>query len=296
MNVMAILSLCASLSGAEPVNAVCPIGKEPIVASAGTVEHRGAVVGLCCPGCARPFLAWSEARRDEFVSLARAAREPGRSGAATVDATGGAGEPEAETRAARGEPYALETCPISGSRLGSMGEPVVKEYDGREVRFCCAPCIPKFEADLAASWRRVDAAMVKDQSRYYPLQTCVVSGRALGGEDGPTGVEVVHRNRLVRLCGDACVDEFGRTPARFLAMLDRAAAAAQRPDYPLQTCIVAGSRLGSMGEPTEMVLAGRLLRFCCASCEPKVIADPAKHLRVIDEAWRRAGRYAAEER
>lgn len=305
MIVMVLLSLCASLSGAagaEPVNAICPIGKEPIVASAGTVEHRGAVVGLCCPGCARPFLAWSEPRRDEFVALARAGQEPGRAGSAAPGAaaggaaTGEMGEPEAGRGPARAEPYALEICPISGSKLGSMGEPVVKEYDGREVRFCCPPCIPKFEADLGASWRRVDAAMVKDQARYYPLETCVVSGRALAEEDKPAGVEIVHRNRLVRLCGNACGEEFRKMPAPLLAKLDRAAAEAQRRGYPLGTCIAAGSRLGSMGEPTEMVLAGRLLRFCCASCEPKVLAEPAKHLRLIDEAWRRAGRYTAEGR
>lgn len=55
---------------AEPVNAMCPIGKEPIVSSAGTVEYKGKTIGLCCPGCGEAFLAWDEARKDEFVALA----------------------------------------------------------------------------------------------------------------------------------------------------------------------------------------------------------------------------------
>ena len=37
-----------------------------------------------------------------------------------------------------------------------------------------------------------------------------------------------------------------------------------------------------MGEPTEMVVAGRL---CCAGCEPKVIAETVKYLAAIDQAW-----------
>lgn len=60
-----------------PVNTMCPIGKEPIEASAGTVEYKGKTIGLCCPSCGEEFLAWDEARKDEFVALAVAHREPG---------------------------------------------------------------------------------------------------------------------------------------------------------------------------------------------------------------------------
>ena len=45
-----------------------------------------------------------------------------------------------------------------------------------------------------------------------------------------------------------------------------------------------------MGEPSEMVVAGRLLRFCCANCEPKVEADPVKYLQAIDRAWQAQGK------
>ena len=41
-----------------------------------------------------------------------------------------------------GDPYPLTTCPITGEKLGAMGEPVVKLYEGREVRFCCKSCPP----------------------------------------------------------------------------------------------------------------------------------------------------------
>lgn len=56
---------------------MCPIGKEPIVPSAGTVEYKGKTIGICCPGCGKAFLAWDEQRRDEFVRLTMLDHEPG---------------------------------------------------------------------------------------------------------------------------------------------------------------------------------------------------------------------------
>lgn len=273
----------------EPVNAMCPIGKEPIVPSAGTVEYKGKAIGLCCPGCGKQFLAWDEARKDEFVAMAVAHREPGMDHAEHARPAGDNAAPDAA--ATWSDPYPLDTCPISGQKLGSMGDPIVKKYDGREVRFCCGGCISKFEADRSASWEKVDEAIIKDQMRYYPMQTCVVSGEPLveGGEDIATNI--VYGNRLVRLCCKMCEREFKADPKKFISKLDKATADAQRKDYPLDTCVVAGGQLGSMGEPTEMVVAGRLMRFCCASCEPKVKADPAKYLALIDKAWQAKGKF-----
>src|SRR5882672_2417975 len=76
-----------------------------------------------------------------------------------------------------GDPYALATCPISGKKLGAMGDPIVKNYDGREVRFCCAMCPPNFEKDKDKSLAKLDEAMVKDQTPFYPVDTSIVSGK-----------------------------------------------------------------------------------------------------------------------
>jgi len=272
----------------EPVNAMCPVSKEPIARSAGTVEHKGTSIGLCCPGCDKQFMAWEEARKDEFVALAVAQREPGRVRGENAEPAGG----PTEQGVARPwtDPYPLDACPISGQKLGSMGDPIVKKYDGREVRFCCAGCIEEFEADLEASWKRVDEAIVRDQLGSYPLDTCVVTGEPLveNGED--IAANMVYGNRLVRLCCAMCERELKADPRKFIARLDNATADAQREGYPLDTCIVAGGELGSMGEPAEMVIAGRLMRFCCAGCEPKVRADPARYIAAIDEAWQAKGR------
>lgn len=48
--------------------------------------------------------------------------------------------------------------------------------------------------------------------------------------------------------------------------------------YPLDTCIVAGDKLGDMGEPIVLVHEGQEVKFCCEKCVPEFEKDPAKYL------------------
>jgi len=63
-----------------------------------------------------------------------------------------------------------------------------------------------------------------------------------------------------------------------------------RADYPLDTCSVSGDKLeGDMGGPKDFVykVSGqpdRLVRFCCKSCLKDFNKEPAKYLKVIDDA------------
>ena len=41
--------------------------------------------------------------------------------------------------------YTKSTCIVTDNKLGSMGTPVTKVYDGQQVKFCCKPCVAKFE-------------------------------------------------------------------------------------------------------------------------------------------------------
>jgi YHS domain-containing protein len=36
---------------------------------------------------------------------------------------------------------------VTDNKLGSMGTPITKVYADQEVKFCCKPCIAKFEKD-----------------------------------------------------------------------------------------------------------------------------------------------------
>lgn len=61
------------------------------------------------------------------------------------------------------------------------------------------------------------------------------------------------------------------------------------PAYPLDTCVVSGEKLGEMGAPVDYIYKqdgepDRLVRLCCKNCIPKFKKDPAKYLKLIDEA------------
>jgi YHS domain-containing protein len=53
--------------------------------------------------------------------------------------------------------------------------------------------------------------------------------------------------------------------------------------YPLDTCIVSGEELGSMGDPVRIVHEGQEIKFCCKACVAKFKEDPAKYLQMIHE-------------
>lgn len=46
-------------------------------------------------------------------------------------------------------PYPLQVCVVSGEPLGSMGEPHVHVHEGVTVKFCCKPCLKKFDENPA---------------------------------------------------------------------------------------------------------------------------------------------------
>jgi hypothetical protein len=48
--------------------------------------------------------------------------------------------------------------------------------------------------------------------------------------------------------------------------------------YPLETCIVTGNDLGSMGDPVTFIHEGREIKVCCKPCEKKFMKDPARYL------------------
>ncbi|HEX7260313.1 MAG TPA: hypothetical protein VF258_00700, partial [Luteolibacter sp.] len=43
------------------------------------------------------------------------------------------------------KPYLLDTCLVSGEKLGEMGKPYEIVHQGQQLKFCCKSCLPKFE-------------------------------------------------------------------------------------------------------------------------------------------------------
>ena len=184
------------------------------------------------------------------------------------------------------DPYTLDSCPVSGKRLGSMGDPVVKVISGREVRFCCAGCVSTFEKDSAKQFKKLDAKLAAEQRRYYPSSKCLISNEKIAPGEA---IEVFVGNRLVRLCCGGCEAKLTAKPKKYLARIDKAARKAQRRAYPLKTCLVSGGKLGSMGKPHELFLGGRLIKLCCKGCVGKLHKNPAKFLAKLDAAWAKKG-------
>lgn len=55
----------------------------------------------------------------------------------------------------KAKPYPLETCIVSGEKLGSMGKPMVFKYKDQEVKLCCKSCKPKFDKDADALLKKI---------------------------------------------------------------------------------------------------------------------------------------------
>jgi len=53
------------------------------------------------------------------------------------------------TAAFAAKKYPLNYCLVTDNELGSMGKVITKIYDGQEIKFCCKPCVAKFEKNPA---------------------------------------------------------------------------------------------------------------------------------------------------
>ena len=107
-------------------------------------------------------------------------------------------------------------CPVTGDPLGSMGEPVPVEVEGRNVLTCCEACPPKVKANpriyLAKLSTSVNVTMSAETQK-----TCPVTGAALGSMGKPVPVEV--DGRKVWTCCEACPPKLKANPAKYLVRL-----------------------------------------------------------------------------
>ena len=182
-----------------------------------------------------------------------------------------------------GDPYYLTTCPVTGQALGSMGKPVVYNHEGREIRFCCAGCVEQFKKEPQKFIDKLDITMIEDQLPYYPLETCLVTKQKLTAMGKP--VDLIYKNRLVRFCCSNCVAQFEKDPDEYISHLNEATIKKQNDDYPIANCIASGEKLGgSMGKPVDVVIASRLVRLCCPSCQKMLLENPSEYLSKLEHA------------
>jgi hypothetical protein len=54
---------------------------------------------------------------------------------------------QAPAKDAAAKPYPLDTCIVSGDKLGEEGKPVVVVKNGQEFKLCCKDCIEALDKD-----------------------------------------------------------------------------------------------------------------------------------------------------
>jgi YHS domain-containing protein len=74
----------------------------------------------------------------------------------TVTTLADAAKPDAKAK-----PYPLDTCIVSGEKLGEMGDPVVFTYEGQEIKLCCKDCRKKFDKEPAKYLKKLADVPVK---------------------------------------------------------------------------------------------------------------------------------------
>ena len=122
------------------------------------------------------------------------------------------------------------------------------------------------------------------------MKSARVLGLALALAAGHLGTAVVLANGDGGNAMDTPAKDAPGQLVRAAGKADAAWLAKARADYPLTTCTVSGDELGgAMGPPLDFIYRqegqpDRLVRFCCPHCIKDFNKDPAKYLKMIDEA------------
>ena len=182
----------------------------------------------------------------------------------------------------KGDAYPLDTCAVSGEKLGKDAVTVVlagmkdKNLDGTQMKFCCQKCADAFKADPAKHLEKYNEAVVK-ASGQYALGTCLVMSDEAIDASAKT---VVVNNRVYKLCCKKCVARFEKDPSKYVAAYEAAVIAKQKPGYKAAFCPISGEKITA--ESTDVVIGGRLVRTCCAKCAAKAKADPKTTISKVD--------------
>ena len=270
LTVLTVLAMLPCSAQAQAVNDTCPLSGQAVSKSSPTRTYKGTEVAFCCNKCTASFDKMNDETKAALV--AKVDTKP------TTPAGKKSAKLDPAEEISLNSAYLLTTCPVSTRPLGS--NVVFAMVDGRQVGFCCGGCKTRFNRDKDAYNKKIDEQIVKNQMHYYPMDTCIVSGRKLGDN----AVNHVAGNQLVRLCCKGCVDGFNDNKDKYLLQIDEMVVKTQSKDYPLKTCPVSDEALGS--NAVDVVVGDRLVRLCCTVCKKSFDKDPARYMPTVDKAWK----------
>lgn len=188
--------------------------------------------------------------------------------------------PKVAGKPAASAPYFLTTDAATGEALPA--KPIVATWNNREFRFATEANRKTFEASPDKYVGKIDKAMIEILRPLYPTKVCVVSDEELGSMGDP--IDKMVGNSLIRLCCKSCVTQLETDPAATMKLIDAAIIKTQKAAYPTKECVVSSEPLGTMGDPIDKVVAGRLVRLCCKGCVDKLNADPAGYVAMVVKA------------
>ncbi len=172
-----------------------------------------------------------------------------------------------------GDAYPLNTCAVSGEKLGT--DAVTEVIDGRQLKFCCPKCVASFKKDPATYTEKVDEAIIKSAGD-YPIKHCLVMKDEEIEDDAKA---FVWNNRVIKVCCKKCIAKIKSAPEGYMKAYDAEVVAAQKPKYTATTCPISGKALGDGAQ--DVVVNGKLVRTCCPGCVGAVKADPQAALAKV---------------
>lgn len=171
---------------------VCPIMGKPVKPSMKSTIVDGRQVFVCCPPCIAKIQADVEGtlkKVDESYTVYIATE-----------------------RQAANDRIQIETqeiCPVSGQKLGLVGEPFKVKTDNDEVVFlCCKNCVGK--QIKAEHWQTIQSNIAVAQG------TCPVGGDPVDSSMKST----VINGRRIFVCCQSCIEVIKADPVKFNAKVD----------------------------------------------------------------------------
>ncbi len=183
--------------------------------------------------------------------------------------------------------YPLGTCVVSGKSLAKKMK--VFEVNGRTVKVCCGTCVKKVTKNPEPYLKKLDAAVLAQQTANYPLTECPISGKKLGAMG--KGKNIVVDGQLVRLCCGGCVKKAKTTEKAYvLGKIQKAAYAKQIKGHENGkglTCVVSKKPADRKGTAQMIMHGNTLVAVCCKGCLKKFKADPNMYLSQMGGATTR---------
>lgn len=169
-------------------------------------------------------------------------------------------------------------CPVSGEKLGSMGDPIKVKVGEQFAYLCCQGCVGK--QPNADHWKTIQANLAAAQ------QTCPIMGKPVTADMKSTVVN----GQQVFVCCPPCIAKIQADVDGALKKVNASYASFVKAESQANSdqlhiaaqgiCPVSGGKLGSMGAPIKVKVGAKEHAFlCCKGCVGKQL--DAEHWKTI---------------